>query len=257
MKARWVGIVLLTGTCCAAPPSRRERFHQVRDWACAYGEEVPLDSLAGFGLLIVDPDGPPPLRRYRGLVLAYLSVGEVHESRAYFARVPIVCENEHWPGDFVVDLRDGRWRKMIVETLLPSLAGYDGIFLDTVDRAFDTDQVPAMVGLIREIRAATPGKILVANNPETMIEQIEVDGVMAEGIFTRYDFDAKTYGKADPAEAAARAVRYRGRRVLNLEYAVEPGLVDYALERSRAHGFLPYVTRIDLRVPTVYHRRPR
>lgn len=143
----------------------------------------------------------------------------------------------------------------MLEEILPGLYAYDGLFLDTVDGA--ADQEREMLALISDVRRAFGSRILIVNNPEAWVDKIECDAVMAESLFTHFDFQTRTYGIADPRQAEERARRYRGRIVLNLEYAVTSHDVDFALRRAREFGFIPYVTTIDLLRPTPFHRRPR
>jgi uncharacterized protein (TIGR01370 family) len=221
---------------------------QVQEWACHYGNSSPETLLSTFDLLIVDPDGPPPLDRYPGLVLAYLSVGEVNRSRSYFQGLPLLDPNPQWPDAVRIDLSTGAWQQWVLSEILPALKRYDGIFLDTVDTAFVTGQTDAMVRLIRSIRTALPDKLLLVNNPESFLEQIDVDGVVAESIFIHQNIPL------DSNVAEPRAQQYRGRFVLSLEYATDPSLVRFALHQAREHHFVPYVTTPDLQRPTTHHR---
>ncbi|MBI4563299.1 MAG: endo alpha-1,4 polygalactosaminidase [Planctomycetes bacterium] len=247
--------LLLVDEACRGGPEARPRLQSIREWACAYGADASPALLDGFDLLIVDPDGPPDLSTYRGIVLAYLSVGEVNESRDYFDRVPKGDEDPNWPGGYRIDLSGGVWQRLVLEEILPRLASYDGVFLDTVDAAFITGQEREMVHLIRAVREALRDRILVVNNPERLVDQIDVDAVMAEGVFTRYEFALKAYRLNDPDVAARRALRYRKHIVLNLEYAIDPVAAHQVAQISRGWGFIPYVTEISLVRPTTHHRR--
>ena len=247
-----LGILTLEPSCRSLA---RERLDPIREWACVYGAEADPKLLRSFDLLIIEPDSPPPLSEYTGLTLAYLSLGEVNRSRSYFDRVPKRAPNPSWPGAFRIDLENGVWHRMVLQEILPSLQVYDGVFVDTVDSA--ADQKREMLDLLRDVRRALSRKILLVNNPESWVDQIDCDAVMAESLFTRFDFQSRTYGRANPLEAEERARRYQGRLVFSLEYAVTPADVEFALRRAREFGFVPYVTTIDLQRPTTFHRRPR
>lgn len=74
------------------------------------------------------------------LVLSYMSIGEAESYRYYYEKnAPyIVCENENWEGNFVVNYWDKDWQQIIYgndDSYTAKIldAGFDGVFLDVVD----------------------------------------------------------------------------------------------------------------------------
>lgn len=243
-------------------------------WAVVYAREVDPARLTPFGLVVVDAEVAVPaaaLKRSGAKVIAYLSLGEVHRSRAYFTRVEdagwLVRENASWKGSFLVDVRHEGWRRMVVGELAPAILerGFDGLFLDTLDTAEVLEgedparfggSIREMADLVKALRAKYPTAVLLPNNAFRVLEHVAsaVDGVVAESVFATYDFSTKRYHRlADaPKEyklALLTDVRRRHRLpVFTIEYAPpsEAELTAYAADASRAASFVPYVTTIDL-----------
>ena len=80
-----------------------------------------------------------------------------------------------------------------------------------------------------------------------------VDGVALESVWTDYDFKAKAYRVRPAEDAESRAaqlgrVAALGMIAFTLEYAAADGGLTPAelIRRSRARGFVPYVSTIGL-----------
>ena len=98
---RWLAalLLLIAGAAAAQQPNI----------ALYYGRDVPWDELAAFDAVVLEAEAagpiPPQWGRGRTLPLAYLSLGEMHPSRAYFKDLPAAWrlgENTAW-GSVVVD----------------------------------------------------------------------------------------------------------------------------------------------------------
>lgn len=244
-------------------------------WAAYYAADGPVASLAGFDLLVFDSDRHPPLSPLadRGkTVIGYLSVGEVENTRAHFLDVKkegiLLHENKNWKGSYLVDVRDPRWSKRIVEQLVPEMLrrGFQGIFLDTVDNAPHLERTDprsfrgmtdAMANLIRTIRLHYPQTKLIMNRGFEILPQVEpyIDMVLAESIFADYDFTAGTY-KLVPQNQYQELVRVlqtaKQRRpqltVLTLDYwnPDDAAGITRIYRAQRANGFHPYVATVEL-----------
>ena len=84
-------------------------------WAVYYGADAPSDAFADDRMVVFDSDRHPdiePIAARRTQVLGYLSIGEVHRTRSYFAEVEreglLVYENPNWPGAFAVENANAR-----------------------------------------------------------------------------------------------------------------------------------------------------
>jgi cysteinyl-tRNA synthetase, unknown class len=79
------------------------------------------------------------------LVLAYLSIGEAEDYRAYWQQgwqqqppAWLLAENPNWAGNYLVAYWEPAWQQMIFGTPQSYLdqimaAGFDGVYLDTID----------------------------------------------------------------------------------------------------------------------------
>lgn len=252
----------------------RQDLAGIRAWAVVYARDVAPGKLKPFDLVVVDADvvaSPGHLKRSGAKVLAYLSLGEVHQSRPYFSQVRaagwLVRENPNWKGSFLVDVRHEGWQRMVVDRLVPGILdrGFDGLFLDTLDTAETLEReerekysgsIHAMVGLVKAARAASPKALLLPNNAFRVLAEIApiVDGIVAESVFATYDFSARRYVRvAEGARLEKLAVLTEIRRrhrvpIFTIEYAApqDEDLRAYAHEASRAAGFVPYIATIDL-----------
>lgn len=266
LLARWLS-PLFCMTAMAAVP-----LGEVRSWAVFYGDKADPTALAAPDVLVLEPDHPwkpATLRRPGQRLLAYLSVGEVHESRAYYrqvAAVPgaVVEKNEDWPGAHRVDPRSKAWRQLVLTQLAPSILakGYDGLFLDTLDTAGYLEAhgkpgaVAAMAALVKALHARFPQAMIVANGGWAILPEAAgaLSAYVTESVFTDYQFKPAQYRRRDASQAAERASAMRqvasryGLSVLVIEY-VDPadaaGRAEVAAQVRKA-GFVPFVSDIGL-----------
>jgi uncharacterized protein (TIGR01370 family) len=242
----------------------RERIRSIESYVVYYGLGR-LDDLARFDLAIIDRDtltpGEVDVLRSRGtLVVAYLSVGEIqpNDPRVTSGEVPpswILGTNENWGSLFVDASRPG-WRELMKEEAGSLLdAGFDGVFLDTVDTAIDVapESMPGMIDLIEGLRDAYPDALLVQNRGFDIAEEVapSIDAVMFEDLSTGYDFDAAAYTRENNADEAERMVTLRDRTglpILSLDYAdpADGKTAARALKIARDYGFIPAVSVIQL-----------
>lgn len=244
-------------------------------WAVYYGADAPPDAFADYQMVVFDSDRHPdiePVAARRTQVLGYLSIGEVHRSRSYFAEVErerlLIYENPTWPGAFAVDVRDARWRRRIVEELVPAILarGFQGVFLDTADTAIDLERrdrtkfagsTLATIELVKAIRNRHPQITIVLNRGYEILPAVEgaIDMVLAESLVTAWDFenkqprmapaDLRSSQLAQLADARRRTPKLR---VLALEYWTpdDAARIKAIYSQVRALGFAPYVATVAL-----------
>ena len=213
-------------------------------------------------------------------VLAYLSIGEAEDYRAYWrpewssAPPPwLGPENPDWEGNYKVRYWDDAWRDLVLAALARiAEAGFDGVYLDIVDAYWYwaeedplADRVPIrrtadrMIALVEAIaRAAPEGFLVVPQNGEFVVEDVEdqtrkaayfaaIDGIGIEDAFFRSDAD-------DPGEDAPwnpdldrltllAEYRRQGKFVLSIEYLTDRPAIDRYVEEARARGFTPFAGR--------------
>lgn len=173
---------------------RLQRFGRAESFAVYYGHGQ-AERLAEFDLAIVEPQGQNgetlQLMHEAGtLVVAYVSVTEVPD---YDPFLPLLkpedfltvngapVTNPHFDTR-LVDLRSRNWTNLLLFRIGQHirLAGYDGIFLDTISNVewpalppgIRAEQQEAAVALVRQLRELYPGHLLLQNNGlEVLCEQ--------------------------------------------------------------------------------------
>jgi TolB protein len=204
-------------------------------------------------------------------VLAYMSIGEAEDYRFYWQKdwepgAPpwLDRENRAWKGNFKVHYWDPAWQSIIyayTDRLLA--AGFDGAYLDIIDAyEYYADQGRAtaaqeMASFVATIRAYAQTRdpdflIFVQNAPElaALVPSYltSVDGIGQEDIYYGYGDD----DQMTPPEVTAELEGYldlfkaAGRLVLTVDYATTQTHLADAYARSRARGYVPFVTVRDL-----------
>ncbi|MNX32285.1 hypothetical protein D3C86_624910 [compost metagenome] len=260
--AAWLGLT---------PPAPALPLAEIQSWAVFYGAEAPVETLRTPDLLVLEPDhpwNPTTLRRPGQKILAYLSLGEVHKTRAYFpelqrAKGTLVGPNPNWPDAQMVDPRSPAWRRLVLDRLAPEILakGYDGFFFDTLDTADHLDRLgkhpgarSAMAQLIKDLRKKYPEILLLPNGGLPLMDEAggAFSALTTESVFTDYQFQPPTYRLRDPQGAEVRRAEISRRaealgvRVLVIEYADTPEMRAVAWRNATEAGFVPFVSDIGL-----------
>lgn len=205
MKSRLIIFFLLVLTAIIY---RQFTLVSPHPWFVLYSGSVSPWMIKGVDLAILDPDlvDDETLKQCLNQCVAYLSLGEAHESRHYWSDIKdskiIIQPNEQWNGAYRVDIRDPVWRNIILHDSIPSIIkkGYTGVFLDTVDvAAFLESQDPvrfqgmkfAAIDIIFEIHRLYPQLKLYMNNGFGVLNKVAevLSGVVVEDLYTRYLFE--------------------------------------------------------------------
>jgi hypothetical protein len=247
----------------------------VRNWVVYYGAAPEAAAeLARFDVVVLDPHGHPPfplVKRHGSLVLTYVSLGEVNTSHPEFAAISgepwVLSANPSWPDARRLDVRAPAYERWLLDRVVPAaLVGpVNGLFLDTADTALDLEQTDprrfagaarALERVLVEMKRRNPRAVLMINGGLPLAERLPtvVDAVALESIWTDYDFKAKAYRVRPADEAEARALLLArvvtlGLPVFTLEYTAADHGAPWPAElirRSRARGFIPYVSTIGL-----------
>lgn len=249
--------------------------HPQRTWVVCYAQDVPADALAQFDLIVVDSAWPgkvAALKQTRSTALAYISLGELNEQRAEFAKAKaaglLVMENPNWKGAWLVDVRDERWHAMIADELAAALLarGFDGFFLDTVDSSLHLEETDpqhyagmkaGVEKLIARLHRTHPqAKLLLNGALAVAADQPDaVQMVAMESSLTDWDFATKKARWRTSDEREWVMNRVRTARAANPKLAVYtldywdpadlPGIAAI-YKQQRADGFVPYVATLAL-----------
>ena len=256
--------------CMPALAMAQQRLPSV---AFYYGAQPPLAELQAFDIAVVEPDFVPEPRRHARApadgsheLYAYVSLGEVHPTRPYYARLParsLRGSNAAW-GSRVIDQTAPGWQDFFLDAIIAPLwqRGWRGFFLDTLDSyqlfaATDAEraaQQDAMVAILQEFKRRYPDGKLMLNRGFELLPRIAplVSAVAAESLYQGYDAAANTYRAVAQADRDWLAERMREAReryrlpVISIDYAdpAAPGARELAratAARIRADGFIPWV----------------
>ncbi|MBX3654921.1 MAG: endo alpha-1,4 polygalactosaminidase [Ramlibacter sp.] len=261
---RWLAATALFLIAISGQPARA-----TPTFAFYYGADIPWETLGAYDVAVVEPDHVGPAGWAHRLnpdttVAAYLSVGEVHPTRPYFARMAPqwkLGENTVW-GAIVADQSAPEWRAFFVGQVVKPLwdRGFRAFFLDTLDSfqlmartpEAQARQVAGLVALVQDIKRAYPEARLVFNRGFEILPQVHslAWAVAAESLFQGWDAGRQVYRAVPQADRDWLLAQLRKCRddyqlpVIAIDY-VPPG--DRALARETARqikalGIIPWVT---------------
>ncbi|MCP5531317.1 MAG: endo alpha-1,4 polygalactosaminidase [Opitutaceae bacterium] len=264
---KWLWLSLALGAAISRAESPRAFYVD-------YSSVIPDEAARLYDTLIVHPEAQIDLAKVHqqnAVALAYLSIGEVAADAHYRDEVlqkklPFAGRNPIWNSD-LIDLTDKRWLDYLVDTLAADIVhkGFDGFFLDTADSVLtvapdDVERTAALrdavVRLVRRLKTQFPDKQIVLNRGFFALEAVKssLSGVLAESLYSTYDFNTATY-RAVPAEETASLLRELRRGAAN---GLEVYVIDYVApddpttairtaERIEQAGFRAFVSTPDLR----------
>lgn len=251
----------------------------LRDWrtitSWAYWLDSPsVDALARspYELLVTDELGASQIARLRGgacapRLVGYLSIGEAEDYRWYWqdgwdSNPPswLLEENDDWEGNYRVEFWNPAWQRIILSSLdrLVDL-GYDGVYLDIVDAYEDQGHRADMAAFVRAIashaRARSPLGAdfgVFVQNAESLAAQADVvsvlTGMAREETYVWATDDPVPASERRAVEATLDKVKAGSQAglILTVDYASDAALARDAESSSRARGYVPYVTGVDL-----------
>jgi uncharacterized protein (TIGR01370 family) len=246
------------GAVWAAPPS----------FAFYYADDIPYESLGAFDYAVLEPGHVDQAQARLRMdphtqIVAYLSVGEVHPSRPYFAQMQAAWklgENPAWQS-VVVNLADAGWRQFFIEQAVAPLwqQGYRAFFLDTLDSFYlvaktpqqQQAQIDGLARLIEDIRARYPQAQLVLNRGFEVLPRVHKHAmaVAAESLFRGHDAGRQQYVEVAEKDREWLWGQLRKARddyklpVIAIDYvpAGQRELARQTAERIKALGAIPWV----------------
>ncbi|MBV1870697.1 MAG: endo alpha-1,4 polygalactosaminidase [Gammaproteobacteria bacterium] len=245
------------------------------DWTVYYHSQLPPEAFDRYSLVILDstahPDISPMLERGK-TVLGYISLGEVADYRYWYSDVSaeglLLKENKSWPGSYMVDLRDPRWTKRVIEQLVPEILrqGFSGVFIDTLDNAAELERIDpkkyagmalAATNLIKTIRRHYPEIKIMLNRGYDLLPEVggEIDIVLGESVFSTYSHKLKAYHLVEENLYAQQLKilldakqKHSDLEVYTLDYwdPNDAKGIEHIYRTERSNGFVPYVSTIAL-----------
>lgn len=271
------------GPPSSPPPGARPNFGDVQSWTYqlnTYTNGLGQIAASGFQLAVVDyaSDGSGNTEwtpaavvaaRQKRWMLAYLSIGEAEDYRAYWqsgwkvgSPAWIKNENPNWKGNYLVEYWNPEWQTIILAYLDKIIAqGFDGAYLDLVDayQSFNGDSRQKMVDWVCRIsqyaRAKNPNFKIVPQNASELIYQPGyaacVDATGNEE--TWFNATDKATSSATRQAQLKDYAEWRrlGKPVFLVDYARQAANIDSAYTQTRSNGYVEYVTDVDLNVMRV------
>jgi len=213
-------------------------------------------------------------------VIAYLSIGEAENYRAYWqsswstnAPAFLLGENPEWKGNFRVKFWQADWQKIILADVDKIMAaGFDGVYLDIVDgfetfeqngndfiddrlnpetkQSYRRDMVDWVKAVATRARKTNPAALVIPQNGTQLLAHADflgaVDAVGVEDLFTNGDKLQKTADTKYRLENLAPMLAAH-KPVLDIEYPKRKERQALAREESSHHGFVWLVTDRQLR----------
>jgi polysaccharide biosynthesis protein PelA len=230
-----------------------------------YGASPPIDELAAFDAVVLEPGYSPagPPRRAGTEWFAYVSVGEVHRTREWFGALPAAWKIGTNPAfdSVIIDQAQPGWPEFFASRVVQPLwqQGWRAFFLDTLDSYHLVAKTPeararqeaGMVAVVRVLRERFPGVKLFFNRGFEILPQVHAEAyaVAAESLYRGYDHATKRYHDVRTADREWLAAQLR--RVRD-EYQLPAIAIDYVAptdrtlarataQRIAADGFVPWV----------------
>lgn len=232
--------------------------------AIYYGRDVPHELFAHYDRVVVEADhfaSAPPSPRAQ--LFAYVSVGEIHSTRAWHKDVPaklVLGNNGAW-GSEIVDTRDPVWHAFLLDRVIEPLwkKGYRGFFLDTLDSykrvvtgATATAEHARGIGrFISSLQKRHPdAKVIVNRGFDVLPYVARVDGLVVESLFATCDPTGKICRAVPERESGALLALIRQ---IQASRHIPITVIDYvpsadlearrnAAKRIADLGFDPWVT---------------
>ncbi len=208
-------------------------------------------------------------------VIAYLSIGEAEDYRAYWesswrTNPPgfLLAENPEWKGNYRVKYWRADWQKIILADVDKIMgAGFDGVYLDIVDgfetfeqdgnnsvddrvnpetkQSYRRDMVDWVKAVAVRARAKNSAAFVIPQNGTQLLAQTDflkiVDAVGVEDLFTNGDKLQKSGETKYRLETLAPLLAAH-KPVLDIEYAKRKEHQIFARESAARHGLICLVT---------------
>lgn len=229
-----------------------------------YGGSNRLDDLMKFDLVIIDADNYTAeevnyLKSKGVVVLVYQSLGTIENWRWYWKFIQkewILAPLNEWEGEWYINPCYKGWRDLLLNSILPRIIkkGFDGFLFDNIDIVDEyPETVECVIKLIKDIRKAYPDKVIVLNNPLTIISSIHeyIDGIMQEDVFLTYNWNKNRYvvesfNKSTSLIEKLKYWKNKGLKILILDYTDSQALAKYYYHKAKKYGFLYYACNIML-----------
>lgn len=221
----------------------RSSVRSAKSWSYQLTGDLGSTKRSNSDVAVVDPDhaGSPSKLKRKGsggkrAVLAYISIGEVEEGRAYMKKGSgkwNTGRTQGWKGNYAAKYWDEDWKRIVKSRVRKAIAqGYDGVYLDRVD-TYENVKAPGgsrkeMIKFVKEVAAAARSErvnsaVMVQNAEELLTDKSYVnaiDGVAKEDLYYGIKHDGRRNSKSDVAwsKSLLNNAKKQGKAVYVVEY---------------------------------------
>lgn len=255
-----LGLAALAGTPAHAG---RETVQNAQSWSYQLQGDMRSTQRSDADVAVVDPDHAGKAARFKTkanggkrAVLAYISIGEVEDGRAYAknggAKRWSTGRTQGWSGNYASRYWDEGWKDLVKSRVRKALdAGYDGVYLDRID-TYERVRGPKggraeMIGLVkevsREVRAKRGDAAVVVQNGEELLTDksyvASIDAIAKEDLYYGIEGDGRRNRDADVqwSRKLLAQAKSAGKKVFVVEY-LSGDRSRKAKAESRRDGFV-------------------
>lgn len=244
------------------------KFADVRSWH--YQLQGTMPSVFNKDCYVIDIDTPEPyvraIRDAGKCVLAYLSVGEAEDYRAYWKQIHertdsmLLVENPEWKGNYAVKFWDLGWQYIIQHRVKEAKAkGFTGLYLDKCDVIWDIEErwprvartrnlEQDMIVFINRIAATEPDLEVIMQNAEDLLDNIQLlkclDGIAKEDWLFGEE-DTGELNDTDRREHIENKVILSGLPAIAVEYINHPADRKFAAAYYAARDIPLFLSKED------------
>ncbi len=233
-------------SCLTASPvlADRQTVREAKSWTYQLQGDMRSTGKSDADVAVVDPDhtgDPRKLKTKRNGqkrdVLAYISIGEVEEGRAYMKSRGKKSWNtgktQGWEGNYAAKYWDEDWKGIVKARVSKAIeAGYDGVYLDRVD-TYENVKAPngsrkEMINFVKEVakeaRSKRGNAAVVVQNAEELLSDKgyvdAIDGVAKESLYYGVKGKGRRNDDADidTSRKLLRKAKDEGKAVYVVEY---------------------------------------
>lgn len=240
----------------------RDQVRNGKSWSIQLQGNTQSMQKRNADVAVVDPDevaNPTKLKtKAKGgkrAVLAYISVGEAEEGRAYMKKGGkrwLTGEGQGWAGNNKVRYWDPEWKAIVKSRVKKAMAaGYDGVYLDRID-TYERMKAPggsraAMVKLVKEIaseaRRTKSNAAVAVQNAEELLDDKgyldTIDAVGKEDLYHGINHDGRRNSKKSVRWSAnlLKKAKAKGKGIYVVEY-VDGQNAKQVRDAARRDGFV-------------------
>lgn len=238
------GLVALACMLPSPASAGRSSVREAKSWSYQLQGDIRSTQKSNADVAVVDPDHTGDPRKLKTKanggkrdVLAYISIGEVEEGRAYMKsrgkKNWNTGKTQGWQGNYAAKYWDEDWKGIVKQRVGNAIkAGYDGVYLDRVD-TYENVKAPKgsraeMIAFVKEVAAEARSKrgnaaVVVQNAEELLTDKgyvNAIDGVAKESLY----YGVKGKGRRNDAEdidasrKLLRNAKKEGKAVYVVEY---------------------------------------